>query len=175
MAGLKEKFLAYWQPMIAATSLRGPFRGETLVLTVTTASKAYNVPAAWTGLLVDLQADGGDVYLQLSSGTDAAVDPTTASQETLARVPQDPEWQLPPGPVHRRRFVRDPRLRRLQAALQPVGELRRHVDKSPQAPSSRCGDSGTPGADARIRSRARSTCRPAHASRRPRRRRTWLG
>lgn len=84
MPGLKAKFLDYWQSMIAATSLRPPFRGETLVLTVTTASKAYAVPAAWSGLIVDFQADGADVYIQVASDGSAAADSTTASQETLA-------------------------------------------------------------------------------------------
>lgn len=81
---LKDKFVGYWQALAAATSLRPPFRGEALVLTVTTSSKTYNVPAAWQGLIVDFQADGADVYLQVSSGTDAAADPATSSQETLA-------------------------------------------------------------------------------------------
>lgn len=84
MAALKDTVVSYWRSMVSASSLRPPFRGEALVLTVTTASKTYNVPASWSGLIVDFQADGSDVYLQVAGDANAAADPTTASQETLA-------------------------------------------------------------------------------------------
>lgn len=80
---LKDAFVSFWKPMAAASSLRGPFRSEALVLTVTTASKRYQVPTAWLGMIVDLQADGADVYIQFSNAADAAADSATSSVETL--------------------------------------------------------------------------------------------
>lgn len=69
------------QPDIAAASLRAPLRGEILPIAVTTASKQFNVPAGWKGSFVRIQADGGDVYMQVSTAADAACDATARAQE----------------------------------------------------------------------------------------------
>jgi hypothetical protein len=72
------------QPDIAAASLRAPMRGEILPITVTTASKRFAVPELWKGSFVRVQADGGDVYIQVSAAADAGVDYATArAGETL--------------------------------------------------------------------------------------------
>jgi hypothetical protein len=70
------------QPEIAAASLRAPLRGEVLTITVTTASKRFLVPDAWKGSYVDIQADGGDVYIQISTAADAACDKDARAVET---------------------------------------------------------------------------------------------
>lgn len=70
------------QPDIAAASLRGPIRGEVHALTVGTASKTFAVPVAWQGLFVRVQADGGDLYLQISTtATNAVADKDARSTE----------------------------------------------------------------------------------------------
>ncbi len=58
----------------AAASLRAPLRGEILVIAVTTASTRFAVPNAWKGRFVNVLADGGDVFVQVSTGTDANCD-----------------------------------------------------------------------------------------------------
>jgi hypothetical protein len=66
-----------------AASLRGCVRGEELPISVTTASKTFTVPAAWLGKHVRIQADGGDVYYQISlTGTAAVADLTARATET---------------------------------------------------------------------------------------------
>lgn len=76
------------QPETSAASLRAPLRGEILAITVTTTSKRFVVPDAWKGSFVRVQADGGDVYLQVSTGTnDATCDPAARAQESGATPP----------------------------------------------------------------------------------------
>ncbi len=70
------------QPETSAASLRAPLRGEILPITVTTASKRFNVPMAWKGSFVNIQADGGDVYVQVSTAQDAACDMNARAVET---------------------------------------------------------------------------------------------
>jgi hypothetical protein len=74
---------------VAAVSSRAPLRGELLVLAVGTSSTAYNVPdgsiegqPSWINRHVNMQAHGGDVFVQFSSGTDASVDDATTSTVT---------------------------------------------------------------------------------------------
>lgn len=74
----------------AAASLRAPLRGEILAITVTTSSKRFNVPAAWKGSFARIQADGGDLYLQVSTATDAAADSTARAQESGAPIDLTP-------------------------------------------------------------------------------------
>lgn len=57
----------------AAASLRAPIRGELLPIAVTTSSKTFLVPDAWKGSYVDFQADGGDLYIQVSTTATLAV------------------------------------------------------------------------------------------------------
>jgi hypothetical protein len=78
------------QPEIAAASLRAPMRGEVLVITVTTASKRFLVPDAWKGIYVDVQADGGDVYIQVSTAADAACDKDARAVETGSPIALTP-------------------------------------------------------------------------------------
>jgi hypothetical protein len=56
-------------------------RGEILVLAVTTSSKRFLVPESWKGVYVDIQADGGDLYIQVSTGADAVCDKDARSVE----------------------------------------------------------------------------------------------
>lgn len=84
MAQTREKYGTFEQPAISAVSQRAPMRGEILAITVTTASKRFAVPDAWKGSYVRLQADGGDLYMQVSTGTDAAADKTARAQEAAA-------------------------------------------------------------------------------------------
>lgn len=58
----------------AAASLRAPLRGEILPIAVGTASERFTVPDAWKGRFVNIQADGGDLYVQVSTSTDANCD-----------------------------------------------------------------------------------------------------
>lgn len=74
----------------AAASLRAPLRGEILAITVTTSSKMFAVPAAWKGVYVDFQADGGDVYIQVSTAADAASDKDARAQETGSPIALTP-------------------------------------------------------------------------------------
>ena len=67
------------QPDIAAASLRAPMRGEILAITVTTTSKQFTVPSAWKGSFVRIQADGGDVYVQVSASWSLRSPGTAAS------------------------------------------------------------------------------------------------
>lgn len=99
------------QPLLSAASLRGPMRSESLAITVTTASRTFNVPDGtggqplWKGRIVNLFADGGDVYIQLSTGLDASVDEASVAQEALAsgRITLTPAatpngcWKIPAG------------------------------------------------------------------------------
>lgn len=72
------------QPMIAAASMRAPLRTEVLPITVTTSSKTFVVPDAWKGLLVTIEADGGDVSIQISTdpGSAAVCDLAARAVET---------------------------------------------------------------------------------------------
>ena len=70
------------QPQVAAASLRAPVRGEVLAITVTTSSKRFLVPEPWKGILVRIQADGGDLYLQVSTAADAGCDKDARAVET---------------------------------------------------------------------------------------------
>lgn len=70
------------QPEISAVSLRGPIRGEVHALTVGAASKTFAVPDAWKGCFVRVQADGGDLYVQVSiTATNASADKAARSTE----------------------------------------------------------------------------------------------
>ena len=79
-------------PGVSAASLRGALRGETLPITVTTTSKRFLVPTTWKNRHVRIQADGGDVYYQISLGADALADPAARATETalLADRPRMP-------------------------------------------------------------------------------------
>jgi hypothetical protein len=106
-----DNYIGFEKPIISAVSVRGPFRNETLVATVTTASKRYNVPdgtgganqPSFKGRYVNCYADGADVYLQLSKATDAFVNEAQASTETTVSgainlTPQGDEcWVIPKG------------------------------------------------------------------------------
>lgn len=88
----------------AAASLRAPLKDETLPITVTTASKRFGVPAAWRGKLVNIQADGGDVYVQVSTAADAACDKdaraTMTSTDPVELAPSasgNECWKIPSG------------------------------------------------------------------------------
>lgn len=96
----------------SAASLRAPMRGETLVLTVTTSAKVFNVPDGtsgqplWKNRIVHMFADGSDVYIQVSTGTDANVDETAVAIETAGtggRLTLTPSasgngcWKIPSG------------------------------------------------------------------------------
>lgn len=75
---------------VRAASLRAPLRGELLPITITTTAKVFNVPDGtggapqWKGKLVRMQADGADVYIQVSLGLDANVDKAATAQEATA-------------------------------------------------------------------------------------------
>jgi hypothetical protein len=56
-----------------ASSLRGPIGPEVLPIAVGTSSETYVVPDAWKGVHVRIEADGGDLYLQISITATAAV------------------------------------------------------------------------------------------------------
>ena len=79
---MRDKFVEYQQAAVAAASLRAPLRGEVLPIAVTTASKQFLVPAGWKRRIVRIQADGGDVYLQVSTAADAACDIAARAQES---------------------------------------------------------------------------------------------
>jgi hypothetical protein len=102
MPSLYEKLLALssdlpvsWSSLLAkAASLRAPVRGETRVLAVTATSKMFEVPNGtttgtpqWTGRIVNVYADGADVYLQVSNALDAVVDDAASSVETAQTSP----------------------------------------------------------------------------------------
>lgn len=77
----KTSFPAYKQAEAAASSTRAPLRGEILPITVTQTSKRFAVPATWKGSHVRIQADGGDVFVQVSTAADAAADKDARAQE----------------------------------------------------------------------------------------------
>lgn len=89
---LKTLFTAYQrdQKTIAAASLRAPMRGEILAITVTITSKRFAVPEAWKGCLVRIQADGADVYIQVSTAADAACDTTARAVEAGSPIALTP-------------------------------------------------------------------------------------
>lgn len=89
---LRDLFTPYQQQQreVSAASLRAPLRGEILPITVTTSSKRFAVPAAWRGSLVRIQADGGDVYIQVSAAADAAVDVAARAQEAGSPIALTP-------------------------------------------------------------------------------------
>lgn len=101
-------------PRISAASMRGPMRGEILVINVQNGvSRTYNVPNGmggagqpdWRGRIINLYAEGGDVFVQLSDGLDAAVDPDAVAAEALSegRYTLTPHvsgngcWRIPSG------------------------------------------------------------------------------
>jgi hypothetical protein len=87
----QKRALSYGpQPDIAASSLRAPMRGEILPISVTTTSKRFAVPAAWKGSFVNIQADGGDVYVQVSTAADAACDIAARAQEAGSPIALTP-------------------------------------------------------------------------------------
>jgi len=70
-----------------AASLRGCVRGEILAITVGLNSKTFNVPAAWKGYHVRIQADGCDLYYQISTTSTAAVaDKNARAQEVNSPI-----------------------------------------------------------------------------------------
>lgn len=82
---LRDIFPTHARAATSAVSLRGPIRGEIYPITVSTTSKRFAVPAAWSGSLVRIQADGGDLYVQQSTtvGTpDATADKDARAVET---------------------------------------------------------------------------------------------
>jgi hypothetical protein len=78
----RDLYQPFEQNEAGALSLRGAMRGEILPIAVTATSKRFAVPATWKGYLVRIHADGGDVYYQISTGTDAACDVGARAQET---------------------------------------------------------------------------------------------
>lgn len=70
-------------PGVSAMSLRAAMRGETRVLTGQTGGRVYNIPPEWNNRIINVYADGANVFYQLSTGTDAAVDIDAVSVETL--------------------------------------------------------------------------------------------
>lgn len=81
---LRDLFPSHARPAASATSLRGPIRGEIYPITVTTASKRFAVPAAWSGSLVRVQADGGDLYVQQSTTAAPAAADATCDKDARA-------------------------------------------------------------------------------------------
>ena len=79
---LRDVFDKFMQPMISAASLRAPMRSEVYPITCGTTSKRFAVPDAWKGSIVNVQADGADVYIQVSTATDAACDRTARAGES---------------------------------------------------------------------------------------------
>jgi len=72
---------------IAATSLRGPVRGEVHAIAVGASSKTYVVPDEWRGIFVRVQAEGADLYIQVStSATPATCDKAARSGEAGSPV-----------------------------------------------------------------------------------------
>jgi hypothetical protein len=61
-------------PITKVANMRAPLKGEVLPITVTTASQAFAPPAAWLGKLVRFEADGDNLFVQLSTDTTASVD-----------------------------------------------------------------------------------------------------
>lgn len=78
------------RPDIAAASLRPAMRTEILPITVTTASKRFLVPETWKGVHVRMQADGGDVYYQVSTAADAECALNALAQETGSPIALTP-------------------------------------------------------------------------------------
>jgi hypothetical protein len=102
LAGLVSTLSVNWQAVLAkVASLRAPMRGEILAIACTTTQRQYEVPDGtngqplWKGRIVNMLADGGDVYLQVSDGLDAAVDETAVAVETL--VPTTTRYRLTPS------------------------------------------------------------------------------
>jgi len=81
MPSNRDKHPTYAQPAVSAASMRAPLKGEIHAIAVTTTSRRFIVPDAWKGHFVRFQADGGDLYIQVSTGTDAAVDKDARSTE----------------------------------------------------------------------------------------------
>lgn len=78
MSLIKDLFVSYAKPYIAAASLRGAIKGEPYPITVLATSKTFTVPAAWKGSLVRIQAEGSDVYYLISVDASLAVCDKTA-------------------------------------------------------------------------------------------------
>jgi hypothetical protein len=72
MALKRDQYPSYSQAAVSAVSLRGAIRDEIMPIDVTATSKTFAVPAAWKGCLVRIQADGGDVYYQISTSATLA-------------------------------------------------------------------------------------------------------
>lgn len=94
----------------AAASMRAPLRSEILVFAATTASVTWNIPDGsivgqpdWRGKLVNVFADGSDIYLQIATTTGAVADDAQLSTVTTvggrsSAAPQGNEvWPLKAG------------------------------------------------------------------------------
>lgn len=102
LTSLVSSITPNWQAVLAkVASLRAPMRGEILVITVGQTQRQYEVPDGtngsplWRGRIVNMQADGGDVYVQVSDALDAAVDEAATATETL--VPSTTRYRLTPS------------------------------------------------------------------------------
>ncbi len=84
---LRNQYATLEKPMISAASLRGAIKGEIYPIDVTTSSKCFLVPDAWKGSLVRIQADGANVYYQISTDAAAAASVAIASKATEAGSP----------------------------------------------------------------------------------------
>jgi hypothetical protein len=85
----RDKFTPFEQPRVGALSLRAAIRGEIYPIAVTTASKTFNVPAAWKGAIVAFHADGGDLYYQISTDASNVAAVALAARATEANNPID--------------------------------------------------------------------------------------
>lgn len=119
-------------PGISAASLRAPLRGEILVISVGTTARTYDVPDGgtlgtpqWTNRIVNVYAEGADIYLQVSTGTDANVDETARAVETATsggRFKLSPSasgngcWRIPAGTWLPIAFAADARTFALKAS-----------------------------------------------------------
>jgi hypothetical protein len=84
MALLRDLFPTHARSTVSASSLRAPLRGELYPITVGTTSKRFAPPAAWLGSLVRMQADGGDLYVQLSNTAAPTTPDATADKDARA-------------------------------------------------------------------------------------------
>ena len=82
MALERDKHPTYSRAPYSAASQRAPLRGEILPIDVTTASKRFAVPESWKGTYVRFQADGANVYVQVSTGDNASADIAARAVET---------------------------------------------------------------------------------------------
>jgi hypothetical protein len=71
---LRDLFPSHARAAASAASFRAPMRGEIYPIAVATTAERFAVPVEWRGSIVRVQADGGDLYLQTSTGNDANAD-----------------------------------------------------------------------------------------------------